>query len=121
MKRILYFLLLGATSGLLSACDEFAIAKNTPACIRTQTEEFARSASFCKTDDGTIGASVKEYRFQNQTVYVFSGGNCIADGSADVIAENCQKLGYLGGFGGNTTVNGESFSKAEYKRTIWQN
>ncbi|MET4107143.1 hypothetical protein [Hymenobacter sp. UYP22] len=121
MKRASYFLLFGLTGSLLSACDEFDIAKNTPACVRTQTEEFARGAASCKTDDHTIGASVKEYRFQNQTVYVLDMGNCIADGSAEVISENCQRLGFLGGFVGNTTINGESFSKAEYKRTIWQN
>ncbi|MDU0371318.1 DUF6970 domain-containing protein [Hymenobacter endophyticus] len=121
MKQFFYFLLLGAASGLLGACDEFDIAKDTPACVRTQTEEFARGAASCKTDQHTIGASVKEYRFQNQTVYVLDMGNCIADGSAEVIGENCQRLGFLGGFGGSTTVNGESFTKAEYKRTIWQN
>ena len=120
MKRILYCLLVGAVSSLVSACDEFDIAKNTPACIRTQTEEFARGAS-CTTSEYTIGASVKEYRFQNQTVYVFSDGNCIADGSAKVVGENnCQTLGFLGGFGGTTTINGESFGNAEYQRTIWQ-
>lgn len=121
MKRAFYFLLFGLTSSLLSACEEFAIAKNTPACIRTQTEEFARGASSCKTNDRTTGASVKEYRFQNQMVYVLDMGNCIVDGSAEVIGENCQRLGFLGGFAGSTTINGESFSKAEYKRTIWQN
>ncbi|RSK46965.1 DUF6970 domain-containing protein [Hymenobacter rigui] len=119
MKRILYFLLAGAASSLVSACDEVDIAKNTPTCIRTQTEEFARSAA-CTTDNRTIGASVKEYRFQGQTVYVLDQGSCISDGSAQVISENCQRLGFLGGFAGNTIINGESFDKAEYQRTIWQ-
>ncbi|MCA8831140.1 DUF6970 domain-containing protein [Hymenobacter pini] len=117
MKRTIYSLLL-VTAGL-TACDEVDVAKDTPTCVRTKVEELAQQAP-CKTDANTIGASVKEYWFQNQTVYVLDYGSCIADGSATVISENCQKLGFLGGFGGNTTVNGEPFANAEYKRTIWQ-
>lgn len=117
MKRTIYSLLL-ITAGL-TACDDLDIAKDTPACVHTEVEELAKQAP-CKTDAHTIGASVKEYQFQNQTVYVVSSGNCIADGSAEVISENCQTLGFLGGFVGNTTINGESFTKAEFKRTIWE-
>jgi len=67
------------------------------------------------------GASVKEFAFQNQTVYCFNPGLCGNDLAVYVLTENCDTLGFLGGFAGNTSINGEPFSQAVYKATVWGN
>lgn len=112
MKKAFYPVL--AAGLFLSACDEADIEKNTPSCIRQKAINLSRETP-CEE-----GAAVKEYLFQGRTVYVLSAGSCIADGSDEVVDANCNRLGYLGGFGGNTSINGESFAKAEFRRTIWQ-
>ncbi|MBX0290621.1 hypothetical protein K3G63_09245 [Hymenobacter sp. HSC-4F20] len=112
MRKIVYPL--AAFALLLSACDEIDIEKETPDCIRQKAINLSRETP---CDEG---AFVKEYLFQGRTVYVLSSGHCIADGSDEVVDENCNQLGYLGGFVGTTTINGESFAKAEFRRTIWQ-
>ena len=65
------------------------------------------------------GANVKEYIFQGQTVFVFDIGYCGADLSSGVVDNNCNLIGTLGGFLGNTKINGEEFSYAKYVRTVW--
>ncbi|GAB3226992.1 hypothetical protein GCM10027346_09850 [Hymenobacter seoulensis] len=112
MKTSFYSFLAAAL--LLTACDETDISKNTPSCIRQKTINLERDTP-CEE-----GASVKEYIFQGKSVYVFNPGSCIADASFEVADEQCNTLGYLGGFSGGSTINGEPFSKAEFKRTIWE-
>lgn len=112
MNKTLYFLSIAALA--LSACDKPDIASNTSKCIEQKIEAFEK-ASACKE-----GASVAEYFFQEKLVYVFNPGGCIADGSSQVMDADCNSLGYLGGFGGNTNVFGASFAKAEFKRTVWE-
>ncbi|UOQ76403.1 hypothetical protein MUN84_17870 [Hymenobacter sp. 5516J-16] len=112
MKKTFYLLL--APALLCTACDETDIEKGTPSCIRQKTINLERESP-CEE-----GAYVKEYLFQGKTVFVFEPGNCIADGSAEVVDEGCNRLGYLGGFIGNTRINGQDFSTAEFKRTIWE-
>ncbi|RPD45313.1 hypothetical protein DNI29_18170 [Hymenobacter sediminis] len=113
MKKALYPML--AADLFLSACDETDIAKGTPSCIRQSVINLERE-SVC--DDGV---SVNEYFFQGKTVYVFNPGNCIADGSSEVLDADCNRLGFLGGFGGNTVNDGQVFfSTAEFRRTIWE-
>ncbi|MGB0918083.1 MAG: DUF6970 domain-containing protein, partial [Flavobacteriales bacterium] len=55
------------------------------------------------------GATVKKYSFQENTVYVIHPGNCVVDGADEVIDSDCETLGYVGGFGGATDINGENF------------
>ncbi|SNR82833.1 DUF6970 domain-containing protein [Hymenobacter mucosus] len=110
-----YSLLL-ATSLLFTftACDKTDVAKGTPSCIRQRINK-VEEESPCKE-----GASVREYFFQGKTVYLFIPGSCIADASSEVLDEDCNTVGYLGGLWGNTQVNGLDFSTAEFKRTIWE-
>ena len=85
-------------------------------CIQTKVDEF-RTSNPC-----TNGTSVKEYKFKGKWMYVFVDGSCVSDGGAAVWDDNCNYLGYLGGFVANTKINGVDFySNAEYKRTIWSN
>jgi Domain of unknown function (DUF6970) len=65
------------------------------------------------------GPNVTEYIFQGQTVFVFDMGYCGADLSSEVVDNNCNSIGFLGGFLGNTRINGEEFSNAKYIATIW--
>ena len=119
MKRFLLLLTLG-TLGLGSCNDtQESVEPGSSTCITEKVQQFAKSNS-CKTSMNTLGASVKEYRFQERLVYVFDMGNCLTDASADVLDANCQRIGMLGGIAGLQQINGESFSKAELKRTIWQ-
>ena len=112
MKTFLYSFL--AATLLLTACDEADIAKSTPSCIRQKAINLERE-TVCEE-----GAYVKEYSFQGKLVYVFNPGNCIADASFEVADEQCNTLGYLGGFSGGYDINGEPFANAQFKRTIWE-
>lgn len=83
-----------------------------PECLQAKIDAFKNSS--CPQ-----GASVKEYKFQDKLVYVFGMGNCGADFGAAVLDSQCNPIGSLGGFIGNTDIGGVSFSTAVYKRTIW--
>lgn len=89
-------------------------AKATPRCLKETLEGLRREGC-------SKGASLKEYSFQNKTVYVFEPGNCGADMAAPVLDKRCERIGYLGGFTGNTIINGEDFGHARYIKTIWSN
>jgi hypothetical protein len=47
-------------------------------------------------------------------------GFCGGDLSAAVLDADCNSLGGLGGYLGNTRINGVEFSIAVYKRTVWE-
>jgi hypothetical protein len=83
-----------------------------PDCIQSEIAAFSNNS--CEH-----GASIKQYVFQGQTVFVFGPGHCGADLSAGVVDKNCKYLGDLGGITGNTRINGEEFSNAKYIRTVW--
>lgn len=85
-----------------------------PSCIQSKIPLFSSQAS-------DSGATVKEYSFQNQHVYVFDFGPCGADMALPVLNASCDTLSYLGGFIGNTVINNEEFSQGVYLSTIWQN
>lgn len=118
MKHFLLLLTLGTLGFAGCKKDEISL-ESGPTCISEKAQQFAQGNG-CKTSTLTIGASVKEYRFQDRLVYVFDPGNCGADEASQVLDASCKTIGFLGGFGGNITVNGDSFEKAELKRTIWQ-
>lgn len=85
-------------------------------CLQTKINSFSSGNYACPTS-----ANVKEFLFQNGTVYVFDPGNCGADMTSEVINSDCQTLGYLGGFAGNILINSEDFSNATYVKTVWSN
>ena len=110
MKK--YFLLMLLLI-VLPGCNKFEIAEGTPKCVENKIKDFAKGP--CDN-----GVNVKEYSFQNKTVYVFDPGTCGADMSAEVIDSDCNGLGALGGFSGNTVINGEDFSNAIFQKIIWE-
>ena len=97
----------------IAACEKSDIAENTPNCIIEKIETLKKN-SICNDP------SVKEYNFQMKVVYVIGQGSCGADISAGVFDNDCNGIGELGGITGNTIINGEEFSNAEFIRLIWK-
>lgn len=88
--------------------------KNVSSCIKSKIKSFSNSNQICDN------ANVKEYMFQSEKAYVFNPGNCYADGGSEVYDENCNYLGYLGGFTGNMKINNVNFhDEAVFLRTVW--
>ena len=104
---ILYFL-------LFASCTKES-KSSTPDCIETKIQTFSIVGNSCET-----GASVKEYTFQGKLTYVFTMGFCGSDLGSEVLDADCNSLGVLGSYNGNTKINGVEFSTAVYKRTIWE-
>ncbi|MGV3504493.1 MAG: DUF6970 domain-containing protein [Adhaeribacter sp.] len=100
----------------LTGCESLDIAPGVPKCLVAKTKSF-KKRSPCDT-----GNSVKEYKFQDKTVYMLSDGNCYADSGAEVIDSDCMYLGNLGGLTGSRKVNGVDFyTHATLVRTVWEN
>ena len=89
--------------------------KDDSLCIENRIDIFALEA--CESN-----ATVKEYTFQNETVYALHLGSCIIDGSDEILDADCSTIGYVGGFGGISDINGENFyDNATLEATVWSN
>jgi hypothetical protein len=100
---------------LLTACEK--IEKDAPGCIKDLIRNHKNTVVLCET-----GASVKQYSFQGNSVYVFDPGTCGADMMAPVYSSDCEYLGGLGGFAGNILIDGVRFDlNSTYIKTIWTN
>lgn len=95
------------------SCKVVDIAVGSPDCIQKAIKSFEKAAS-CSD------AQVDEYEFQSETVYVFSPGSCGADMAAPVLDAKCNNKGQLGGFAGNTKIDGQEFSTAKFIKTVWK-
>jgi hypothetical protein len=95
-----------------TACSKYDIASGTPACIEKKIKDFDKN-SVCNDPN------VKKYLFQSLNVYVFNQGTCGADLTSEVIDEDCNSLGFLGGIAGNTVINGDDFSTALFLEDVW--
>ncbi|MGC4058512.1 MAG: hypothetical protein QM743_10410 [Chitinophagaceae bacterium] len=99
-----------------AACSNIppdASQRNTPPASQTKSSEaFLKSGGSCPQ-----GNSVKQYLFQGKKVYVVAPGNCGAGEEWwwTVMDDQCNEIGYLGGFAGNTRINNEDFSNAVYQ------
>ncbi|MFM7472789.1 MAG: DUF6970 domain-containing protein [Crocinitomicaceae bacterium] len=111
MKRLVYLL----TTSFFFCLSAFQCNKYTPSfCINSKVSSFKNEA--CSS-----GASVKQYFFQNQDVYSFDPGQCGSDMTVTILSNNCDTLGFLGGLSGNSTINGEDFSNAQFREVVWEN
>ena len=111
MKTIGLLLILSLLT--LIGCEK--IDKDCPDCILKKTREFIK-AQTCDT-----GASVTEWLFQGEHVYMFADGTCGADFGASVYNQNCEYIGNLGGIGGVAKINGIDFHQnATRIRIIWE-
>ena len=100
-----------------SGCQKLDLQVDVPECIENKISAFKKSNITCDE-----GASVTRYTFQEKMVYVFSPGNCIADGGANVYDEACDELCFLGGLAGNLECQGEVFYlNATDETIVWKN
>ena len=111
MKNLI--ILIGIFLIVTTGCKKDPI-KSLPECVQDEISDFKKN-KLCPSD-----SKVLEYSFQNQKVYVFEQGSCGADLSSTVIDEDCNILGYLGGFPGNNIINGDSIDSAQLEHTIWK-
>lgn len=86
--------------------------KGVPDCIEASAKEKTKSTK-------SNYATILEYEFQNQIVYVFDLNAGETDARADIYTASCSFFGYLGGPEKNTIVNGEDFKSAVFKRKVW--
>ena len=110
-----YFLII-AMIFIMMACqkDDFGLSD----CLNEKITEFKNGDFACS--DVEDGANVKEYEFQGVKVYVFDPGTCGADLFSEVIDEDCNTMGNLGGIAGLSEINGINFSEAELIKTVWE-
>ena len=111
MKTLSIALLLALTAGV--GCKKEEILTGSSNCLEN---EIAKADRMALCDD----PSIEEYLFQGKTVYVSHPGTCGADMASPVFDADCKSLGSLGGFMGNTRINGEDFSSATFVRTVWK-
>lgn len=106
------YLLIGTVLLAAIACTkekENAVSE----CIQDRLKNFDENES-CDN------AMVLRYMFQDMNVYTFDRGNCSYVDSVEVYDEDCNLMGYLGGYLNNTDINGVNFyGAAELKSTIW--
>lgn len=86
-----------------------------------QGSEIGKHIAAFKAEATCRDAHIKEMEFRGRSVYVFDYGSCVNDRESPVRDERGVLLGNLGGFIGNTTIEGEDFSKAKLKREVWKN
>ncbi len=110
MKKLSIILLFAF---VIISCNKLEIEKGTPKSVKNKIKEFNKS-SYCSN------AKVNEFTFQGNTVYAFDPGNCGADMMTEVVSSDCKSLGSLGGFSGNTIINGADFSAATFIKTTWK-
>jgi len=96
-RKIINLLFLFTILIASSCSNEFG---DEPDCFKDRFNSFKETA--CDKE-----ATIDIYTFQDQEVYVFNYGFCIADGSSSVYTSECEYLGELGGFGGLLEINGE--------------
>lgn len=94
-------------------CHGIDLPEGTPDCLNEKIKDFKKEKS---CDD----KRVDEYTFQGMTVFLF-GRNCCCDFASDVLDNECNVLGYLGGIAGMTDINGANFyQNSTYVRAIWE-
>ena len=108
-----YFAILLLAGLSIQSCNRDGIAPGTPKCIEDKIVEFEAN-KLCAD-----GAKVDHYTFQGESVYAFEQGNCGADLTTEIMNENCETIGFLGGITGNIEINGENFGNAIFQNNVW--
>ena len=102
-----------AVLALATGCAKRPVTKTTRGCLDDKI-------AVCNKEAHCDDASVHEYLFQEKPVFVFEPGTCGADMASEVVTADCKTLGYLGGYAGNTKINGVEFSQAIFVRVVWK-
>ncbi|MCB9261276.1 MAG: hypothetical protein H6607_02715 [Flavobacteriales bacterium] len=93
-------------------CNKVEVEKGTPKSVEERIKIFSKSTD-CND------AKAEEFSFQGSAVYTLNPGTCGADMSTEVLDSDANVLGLLGGFVGNSKINGVDFSSATFVRTVW--
>lgn len=109
MKYVVFLLMLLA----FTSCNKLKLDASLSAGVKKKITTFAKHNS-CKD------IQADEYRFNTELVYVLSPGTCGADMLAEVIDDQGETLGNIGGIAGNMEIKGGSFTSAEFVRTVWK-
>ena len=110
MKNSFWVILL--LTGFIASCEDTDTIPNLPKCIDTKLTSYQPA---CQDS-----ATVDEYTFQKQLVYLFDDSGCCCDFVSYVLSTSCDTLGFLGGIAGFTHINGEDFmANAVFQRTVW--
>ena len=111
MRNIIALLALSALVFVGCSKDDPLI----PECVQEKMVVFERT-QVCGDS-----ATVNEFSYLNQRVFVLNPGICFSELGSEVINGECATLGYLGGLASNDTISGDDFIHAELVRTIWNN
>jgi hypothetical protein len=116
MRSSIYLILfLGV---VFTSCRKDPIAKDTPTCIKKIIKE--QRKNLCAYE----GSTVKEYLFQDETIYELKiARGCFSGGASNLYDAECNVIANsLGGlfYSVIDSVNGEPFSNAEFVRKIWE-
>jgi len=110
MKKISTILLLVVLS--IASCKE---EKLEPNCLNNRISDLEDSPC----DEGV---QISLFEFQEEHVYLLEQGNCIADGTTEVVDNQCNTLGFLGGLAGSNEINGVNFyENATFIEVVWEN
>ena len=102
-----YLIVILISCSLLVSCRKIEVSEGTPKCIK----------KLIRNDDEI--KIVNRYKFQDSEVYVLSDGGGCCDKSALVVNDDCEVIGSLGGLDGNTVINGDEFSEAEFIEQVY--
>jgi hypothetical protein len=111
MKKSFFLIIIMSLTMMACQKNEYGLSD----CLDNEIENFKNGDYACSED-----ANVKEYQFKGEKVYVFDPGTCGADMTSEVIDEDCNSLGYLGGIAGVVEIDGTNFSEAEFVKIIWE-
>ncbi len=114
MKNIFIALLIFVFVG----CEKFPVILDNriPNCIQDKIEVFEKEMNeICEA-----GAKVTQYKFQDETVYLFTPSNCFSDAGFEIFNRKCELICTLGTILGISDCRGEPFSNAEEIKVIWK-
>ena len=109
MRKIPILILLMAFT--IASCKEEQLE---PSCLNDKKSDLKESA--CEE-----GVQISLYKFQSANVYLLEQGNCIADGTTEVIDAKCNRLGFLGGLAGSDEIDGvKFFENSTFIEVVWE-
>jgi len=118
MKNLFLFLLLTSLIFSTTSCNKEDLPEGLPDCIESEIKEYKKLSANVDCQK----TYVKEYIFEEETVYVgYAGDACIESGET-IYTEECEQLCFVSGLGGTVAnCNGVNFyENATFVKLIWE-
>lgn len=112
MKALLKTLILCL---FILGCEGLDLPSELPSCIEDQIKSEVQNNPVRNPNK----ASVKAYRYDNETVYIFDPGSGYADWLYTAYNSKCEVVCEFGGFAGVNTCS-DFDEKAQYLGVIWE-